>query len=65
MTVVMMSTAPDRDEYDRVSKFVNISGDRPAGLILHAAAELPTGEVQISSMCGTLRSRFRRSPSSE
>ena len=47
MTVVMVSTAPDRDVYDRVSKFVNISGDRPAGLILHAAAELPTGEVQI------------------
>jgi hypothetical protein len=47
MTVMMVSTAPDRDVYDRVSKFVNIAGDRPAGLILHAAAELPTGEVQI------------------
>ena len=47
MTVVMLSTAPDRDVYDVVSKLVNISADRPAGLILHAAAELPTGEVQI------------------
>jgi hypothetical protein len=47
MPVVMVSTAPDRDVYDRVSKFVDISGDRPAGLILHAASELSTGEVQI------------------
>jgi hypothetical protein len=47
MTVVMVSTAADRDVYDRISRFVNISEDRPAGLILHAAAELPSGEVQI------------------
>jgi hypothetical protein len=47
MTVVMVSTAANRDVYDRISRFVNISGNRPAGLILHAAAELPSGEVQI------------------
>jgi hypothetical protein len=47
MAVVLSSTAPERDLYDRVSNIVDISGERPAGLILHAAAQLPSGEVQI------------------
>jgi len=47
MAVVLVGTAADRDVYDRVSKLVNIAEDRPAGLILHAATQLPTGEVQI------------------
>jgi hypothetical protein len=46
MTIIQVTTAPSREQYEQVVKAVDLS-DRPAGLILHAAAELPTGEVQI------------------
>lgn len=47
MPVVQVSSAANRDEYEAVAKFVDLAGDRPAGLILHAACELPGGEIQI------------------
>lgn len=47
MTVVQIAQAPNRAEYERVAKIVDLAGTRPAGLILHAATELPSGEIQI------------------
>jgi hypothetical protein len=46
MAIIQVTTAPRRADYEQVVRAVDLS-DRPAGLILHAAAELPTGEVQI------------------
>jgi hypothetical protein len=46
MAIIQVTTAPSRAQYEQVVKAVDLS-DRPAGLILHAAAQLPTGEVQI------------------
>ena len=47
MAVVQVSIAPNRERYELVRSYVNVAGDRPAGLILHAATELPSGEIQI------------------
>jgi hypothetical protein len=47
MAVVQVTTAPSRDEYESVSKRLDLETDRPVGLIVHSAAELPSGEVQI------------------
>ena len=46
MAIIQVAIAPSRAQYEQVAKAVDLSS-RPAGLILHAAAELPTGEVQI------------------
>lgn len=47
MPVVQVSSARSRSEYDAVARVVDVAGNRPAGLILHAASELPGGEIQI------------------
>jgi hypothetical protein len=47
MPIVSLSTAPSRTLYEQVTKEVDLAGNRPAGLVLHAASELPGGEVQI------------------
>lgn len=47
MPVVQVSSAANREKYEAVAKVVDLAGDRPAGLILHAACELPGGEIQI------------------
>ena len=47
MVVSLVSTAPNRELYDKVAKVVDLENNRPAGLVFHAAAELPSGEVQI------------------
>ena len=46
MAIIQVTTARNREQYEQVAKAVDLS-NRPTGLILHAAAELPTGEVQI------------------
>ena len=38
---------PNRELYYSLSEKVNLFGDRPTGLILHAAGETATGPVQI------------------
>jgi hypothetical protein len=45
--ITHVSEAPNRELYDSLSKKVNLLGDRPTGLILHAAGETATGTVQI------------------
>lgn len=47
MPVVQLSTAPNRADYERVARLVDLDRERPGGLILHAACELPDGGVQI------------------
>jgi hypothetical protein len=45
MALLQVSSAPSRQDYDRV---VAILGDAPVpGRLIHAAAELPDGTVQI------------------
>jgi hypothetical protein len=45
--ITHVSEAPNRELYDSLSAEVNLLGDRPAGLILHAAGETAAGTVQI------------------
>jgi hypothetical protein len=45
--ITHVSEAPNRELYDSLSAKVNLLGDRPTGLILHAAGETATGTVQI------------------
>lgn len=47
MPITHVSQAPNRELYDSLSAKVNRLGDRPTGLILHAAGETATGTVQI------------------
>lgn len=50
MAVVQVSSAPSREHYESVAKRLELGADKPAGLIVHAASELPSGEVQIVSV---------------
>ena len=47
MAVSQVSTAPSREDYESVTKRLDLEGNPPAGLIVHCASELPSGEVQI------------------
>ena len=47
MAMSQVSSAPNRDAYDAVMKVLDMAGNRPDGLILHSAAETPSGEIQI------------------
>jgi hypothetical protein len=47
MAVTQVSSAPSREVYDAVAKLLDLDGSPPTGLIVHAASELPSGEVQI------------------
>lgn len=45
MPVIQVVDGPTREVYDTVGKIVDIESNRPPGLILHAANELPAGNV--------------------
>ena len=47
MPVVQVSQAANRAQYEQIAKIVDVMGNRPPGLLLHAASELPDGGVQI------------------
>ncbi len=47
MPIVQVSHADSRAEYDAVAQLLDLSGNRPAGLILHSASETPSGTVEI------------------
>jgi hypothetical protein len=53
MPIVSISTAPSRELYEQVTKEADLAGNRPDGLVLHAASELPGGEVQIVDVWGS------------
>jgi quinol monooxygenase YgiN len=47
MAFILVSTSPSRPLYDAVDRLVDLSGDRPGGMILHAAAEQADGTILI------------------
>jgi heme-degrading monooxygenase HmoA len=47
MPVLQVSQAATREQYEKVAQVVNLDGQAPTGLICHAAAETPSGEVVI------------------
>ena len=47
MAILQVSTATSREAYDVVERTVNLSADRPNGMIVHAAAEQADGSVLI------------------
>lgn len=53
MSVVQVSQSRSRADYDRVIGALNLDGDTPSGLICHAAAETPSGEVVIVDVWGS------------
>jgi quinol monooxygenase YgiN len=47
MPVMLVSTAPSRDAYDAIDRLVDITGDRPSGLLVHSAAETADSTVLV------------------
>lgn len=47
MSVVQVSQSRSRGDYEKVIGVLDLTSDTPAGLICHAAAETPSGEVLI------------------
>jgi hypothetical protein len=47
MPIVQISQAASRETYDAVSNQLGLASDHPAGLIVHSASEIESGEVQI------------------
>jgi heme-degrading monooxygenase HmoA len=47
MPVLQVSQAATRAQYEKVAQVVNLDDQTPKGLICHAAAETPSGEVVI------------------
>lgn len=47
MPIVQVSHADSGSEYAAVTKLLDLSDNRPAGLILHSASETPSGTVEI------------------
>ncbi len=50
MAVVQVAIAPSREMFEKVQELVGTDQNRPTGLILQSAAELPSGEVQVVSV---------------
>ncbi len=55
MAVVQISKAPSREAYEGINKGLEADGGpvKPAGLIVHTASELPSGEVFIADVWET------------
>lgn len=47
MALMMVSNAPSRDAYDAIERLVDVTGDRPPGLLVHSAAETADGTVLV------------------
>jgi len=47
MPVLQVSQAATRAQYEKVAQVVNLDDQTPKGLICHAVAETPSGEVVI------------------
>lgn len=47
MPIVQVSHADSRAQYEAVSELLDLSANRPAGLILHSASETPSGTIEI------------------
>ena len=47
MPILQVSQAATRAQYEKVAQVVGLDGQIPTGLICHAVAETPSGEVVI------------------
>jgi heme-degrading monooxygenase HmoA len=47
MPVLQVSQAATRAQYEKIAQVVNLDDQTPTGLICHAVAETPSGEVVI------------------
>jgi quinol monooxygenase YgiN len=47
MPIVMISHAPSRELYEKVAAEAHIAAERPPGLVIHTASEMPDGSVRI------------------
>lgn len=47
MAVVQVSNAPSREAYEAIDKLIDLTGNRPPGMVIHAAAEAGDGSVLI------------------
>jgi hypothetical protein len=47
MPIVMISHAPSRELHGRVAADAHTDRDRPSGLVVHTASEMPDGSVRI------------------
>ena len=47
MALMLVSSAPSRDAYDAIERIVDVTGDRPPGLLVHSAAERADGTVLV------------------
>ena len=47
MPILQVSQAATRAQYEKVAQVVNLDDQTPMGLICHAVAETPSGEVVI------------------
>ena len=47
MAIIQVSSAPSRAVYDAVQAVVRMAADRPAGPVVHGAAEVEDGTVLI------------------
>ena len=47
MALVSISSAPNQELYDRVSRNLDLEGSPPTGLLVHTAGRLDDGTIQI------------------
>jgi hypothetical protein len=47
MAVVTIGNPPSREFYEKFAAMIGMHDDRPDGLIVHTAADLPDGSVQM------------------
>lgn len=45
MAIVQVSSAGSRDEYEAVDRLLDLTSNRPAGMLLHSASENADGSV--------------------
>jgi hypothetical protein len=53
VAIIQVSSAPSRAIYDAIQELVGIAANRPAGLIVHGAAEVEDGTVLIIDVWGS------------
>ena len=56
MVAVQVSFAPNRELYDAVAQKVQVVENKPGGLIVHTANELPDGRIQIVDVYDSMES---------
>jgi hypothetical protein len=55
MPIVQVSHAPNRELYEAVAQRLDLDTNRPEGLVLHAASETASGEIEIIDVYDTVQ----------